>query len=50
MSLLSSGFSDMTFESYNGFVEKDSQQKYLSKIFFFLEKELFVNFDKSREQ
>ena len=29
MSLLSSGFSDVTFKSYNGCVEKNSQQKYL---------------------
>ncbi|KAK7814944.1 hypothetical protein CFP56_002371 [Quercus suber] len=27
VSLLSSGFSDVTFKSYNGYVEKDSQQK-----------------------
>ena len=30
VSLLSSGFrSDVTFKSYDGYVEKDSQQKYL---------------------
>ena len=29
VSLLSSGFSDVTFKSYNGYIEKDSQQKYL---------------------
>ena len=29
VSLLSSGFSDVTFKSYNGYVEKDSKQKYL---------------------
>jgi len=28
-SLGSSGFSDVTFKSYNGYVKKDSQQKYL---------------------
>ncbi|KAK7830717.1 hypothetical protein CFP56_027985 [Quercus suber] len=27
VTLLSSGFSDVTFKSYNGYVEKDSQQK-----------------------
>ena len=29
VSLASSGFRDVTFKSYNGYVEKDSQQKYL---------------------